>query len=245
IATHVVTGILYGAKPFFVFDRDVSEEEHHQDIEGYLKLMINKIPSVSIGGSGSVKLEDTDVKKEVLSGENALCYVFTSLGVDEPYLTALSDYLKETPMDNSDDLHSLDVEKEQWYASKDVGDGMRTKAKLFSEFAEANKENKNTKFLIVALTDEDQEGSTIYLYKGGFTISENFKPPSRPETVFDTNHSRVTLKISPPRFGAENITSYSVEYCVHGEDAWKQTTARQTGEVTVTITTRDRGPKFS
>ncbi|KAK1879479.1 Neoverrucotoxin subunit beta [Dissostichus eleginoides] len=47
IATHVVTGILYGAQAFFVFDREVSVNENHQDIQGNLKVMIKNIPSLS------------------------------------------------------------------------------------------------------------------------------------------------------------------------------------------------------
>ncbi|KAK2896089.1 hypothetical protein Q8A73_015577 [Channa argus] len=423
IATHVVTGILYGAQAFFVFDREVSDDENHQDIEGHLKVMINKIPSVGIEGDGSLKLEDTEIRKvekfscrfygdflldktpasykdavevyqslpkllgadgenavpmkvwllpltsldssaaklvrqisavyveeaqtvledlkeveircndalkvtqqfleivkklktfkelcsgyklefqknlakilpsirgggeeeavlaeilekrhsspfnntslnewidckvrevytvvsftnmmkntkivpsqiglykDILSTEHALCFVFTSLESPEPYLSALSDYLK----DPSKSVDPQDVEREQWYASKEIAGQMRTKAKLFSDFAEANKENQNIKFLTVGLKDEKQKGSSIYLYKDGFSVSENFEPPSKPETVTvsDINHNCVTLKVSPPRFGAENISSYSVEYCVSGEDGWQRETASTPGEVTV------------
>ncbi|KAM4552062.1 stonustoxin subunit alpha-like [Odontesthes bonariensis] len=435
IATHVVTGVLYGAKAFFVFDRDVSDDENHQDIEGYLKVMINKIPSVGIGGSGSVKLEETDKEKvekfscrfhgdfllektpstfegaievyqslskllgengenavpmkvwlfpltnlnskaaklvrqiseefvddaqavledlkevdigcsdalkastteqfpeigkklkrfkemsgefkvefqrnlakmlpsirgggaeeaalaeilekrvsspfnntslnewldckeremytvmsvtglmknirkvtsqidlykEVLSVEHAVCFVFTSLGEDEPYLSALSNYLKGTQPGDPQDPQSPDVEKEQWYASKEVMDAMRTKAKLFSDFAEANKENKNTKFLTAGLTDETHKGSTIYLYKDGFTVSENFEPPSKPESVTAAliSPNSVILKISPPRYGAENITSYSAEFCISGEDEWKQKEGKEAGGFTVSGLTSD------
>ncbi|XP_005953361.2 uncharacterized protein LOC102304485 [Haplochromis burtoni] len=192
-----------------------------------------------------------DLYKESLSAEHVVCFVFTSLGKDEPYLSALSRYLKGTNQPNllvslfsfifnvfhqkSQDPHTHDVEKEQWYASKEVTAEMWRKAKLFSDFAEANEENKNMKFLTVGLTNETQEGSSIYLYEGGFAVSENFEPPSKPETVTaaDINHNSVTLKISPPRFGAENITSYSVEYCVSGEDGWQQKTEAKAEEVTV------------
>ncbi|XP_026169471.1 uncharacterized protein LOC113134349 isoform X2 [Mastacembelus armatus] len=426
IATHVVTGILYGAQAFFVFDREVSEKENHQDIQGNLKVMIKKIPCFAIEGEGSLKMEDKDianvekfsckfhgdfsleknpvtfqdavevykslpkllgangenavpvkvwllplasldsaaaklvrqisirlvqesqtvledfsdlemrcndalrsttaqqfpqvckklktfkemcsefklefqrtlakklpsirgggeeeavlaeilkkrhsspfnseklkewmdckdreicilktftnmmkntkivpspngVHEEILSAENAVCFAFTSLGRDEPYLSALSNYLKGTPESNP---HTHDIEKEQWYLSNKVADEMRKKAKLFSDFAEANKENKNVKFLTVGLTNETQKGSSIYLYKDGLSVGENFEPPSKPEavTVCDINHNSVTLKISPPRFGAENITSYSVEYCVSGEDGWQQSTVSKAEEVTV------------
>ncbi len=114
---------------------------------------------------------------------------------------------------------------------------MRLKAKPFSDFAEANKEDKNIKFLTVGSTHETQKGSSIYIYKDGTLDGDNFEPPSKPETVTvsDINSNSVTLKISPPRSGAENITSYSVEYCVSGEDGWQQKTASDTEEVTVTV----------
>nr|XP_046263751.1 uncharacterized protein LOC124069072 [Scatophagus argus] len=430
LATHVVTGILYGAQAFFVFDREVSEKEDHQDIEGNLKVMLKKIPCLAIEGKGSLKMEDKDkahvdkfscsffgdfslqktptsfedaiqvyqslpkllgangenavpvkvwllpltsldssaaklvrqisirlvqesqsvledfselemrcndilktttaqqfpqvgkkiktfkemcsefklefqrvlatklpairgggeeesvlaeilkkrlsspfnsknlnewmdckereicilksfttmmkntkilpsqngLDEDVFSAEHALCFVFTSLGNAEPYLSALSNYLKETPKPGDPQYsHTQDIEKDQWYLSKEVADAMRNKAKLFSDFAEANMEKKNIKFLTIGLTNETQKGSSIYLYKDGFSVSENFEPPSKPETVTasDITHNSVTLKISPPTFGAENITSYSVEYRVSGEDGWQQKTESNAKEITV------------
>ncbi|XP_067463014.1 verrucotoxin subunit beta-like [Thunnus thynnus] len=430
IATHVVTGILYGAQAFFVFDREVSDEESHQDIHGNMKVMIKKIPTITVGGEGSVQMETKDIEKvekfsckfhgdfllkktptsfqdaiqvyqslpqllgtngenavpmkvwlmplvsldssaaklvrqisislvqktqsvledftelemrcndamrtttaqqfpqigkklkifaefcseyklefqqnlanklpsirgggeeeavlaeilkkrhsspfnntslnewmdckeremrrlkiftnmmkntkivpsenvldeEILCAEHAVCFVFTSLGSAEPYLSALSNYLEETfKPDKPQYPQTDDVEKEQWYASKEVSDAMRHKAKLFSDFAEANKEKKNIKFLTVGLTNETQRGSSIYVYEDGFSVSENFELPSKPETVTagDVTHNSVTLKICPPRFGGENITSYSVEYCVSGEDGWQQKPAPKAEEVTV------------
>ncbi|XP_030266652.1 uncharacterized protein LOC115577936 [Sparus aurata] len=441
LATHVVTGVLYGAQAFFVFDREVSEKEDHQDIEGNLKVMIKKIPRLAIEGEGSLKMEDkdrekvekfscrffgdfslqktltsfqdaiqvyqslstllgangenavpmkvwmlpltcldssaaklvrqisltlvkksqsvleyfselemrcndalktttvqqfpqigtkiktfkemcsefklefqqslakklpsirgggeeeavlaeilkkihsspfnskdlnkwmdckereihtlksftnmmkntkivssqTDLYKESLSADHTVCFVFTSLGSDEPYLSTLSEYLEETTKpDKARWSCTHDVEKEQWYASREVADKMRSKAKLFSDFAEANKENKNIKFLAAGLTDETQKGSSIYLYKDGFSVTENFEPPSKPETltVRDINHNSVTLKISPSKFGAENIISYSVEYCVSGQDGWKEKTASGAEEVTVSDLSPNTEYKF-
>ena len=57
LATHVVTGILYGAQAFFVFDREVSGKEDRQDIEGNLKVIIKKIPTLKIEGQGSLANE--------------------------------------------------------------------------------------------------------------------------------------------------------------------------------------------
>ncbi|XP_034006744.1 uncharacterized protein LOC117498712 [Trematomus bernacchii] len=426
IATHVVTGILYGAKAFLVFDREVSVNENHQDIQGDLKVIIKKIPCFSIEGEGSLKMEDkdkkkvenvscrfigdfliqkpptsfqdaievyqslpkllgangenavpvkvwllpltcldssaaklvrqisiglveecqsvledfsnlemrcndalrtqtaqqfpqigkklktfkqkcsefklefqqtlakklpsirgggeeeavlaeelrktcsspfnskdlnewmdckeieiytvmsltdmmtntkiissqTDLYKESFQAEQAVCFVFTSLGSDEPYLSTLSNYLQQTPkLDDAQDPPPPD----QWYNSRREMEAMGHKVKLFSDFAEANKENKNITFLTVGLTNETQRGASICLYTDGLSVTENFEPPSKPATVTgsDINHNSVTLNISPPRFGAEDISSYSVEYCVSGKDDWKQKTASKAEEVTV------------
>ncbi|KAK5889622.1 hypothetical protein CesoFtcFv8_015612 [Champsocephalus esox] len=175
---------------------------------------------------------ENDLHETILKAEQAVCFVFTSLGSDEPYLSTLSNYLKQTPKpDDAQDPHPPD----QWHNSRREMEAMRHKAKLFSDFAEANKENKNITFLTVGLTNETQKGSSIYLYTDGLSVNEDFEPPSKPAAVTgsDINHSSVTLNISPPRFGAEDITSYSVEYCVRGEDGWKQETAPRAEEVTV------------
>uniref|UniRef100_H3ADB5 Uncharacterized protein n=1 Tax=Latimeria chalumnae TaxID=7897 RepID=H3ADB5_LATCH len=59
-ATHVVTAILYGAQAFFVFDRMVSADENKQDIQGFMKGMINKIPKIEVSGQGSVHIKEQD-----------------------------------------------------------------------------------------------------------------------------------------------------------------------------------------
>ncbi|KAJ3602036.1 hypothetical protein NHX12_029796 [Muraenolepis orangiensis] len=62
-ATHVVTGILYGSHAFFVLDREVSEKENRQEIEGNLQVLIRKIPMLDIEGKGALKMEDADFAK--------------------------------------------------------------------------------------------------------------------------------------------------------------------------------------
>ncbi|KAF3857693.1 hypothetical protein F7725_010894 [Dissostichus mawsoni] len=168
---------------------------------------------------------ENDFHEEILKAEHAVCFVFTSLGSDEPYLSTLSNYLQQTP-DDAQDPHPPD----QWYNSRKKGKQCGRK-----QSSSANKENKNITFLTVGLTNETQKGASIYLYTDGFSANENFEPPSKPATVTgsDINHNSVTLNISPPRFGAEDISSYSVEYCVSGEDDWKQETASKVEEVPV------------
>ncbi|XP_059197157.1 stonustoxin subunit beta-like [Centropristis striata] len=59
-ATHVVTGILYGANAFFVFDSQKLDTSSVQDIQGSMEAVIKKIPSFSIEGKVDIKLTDEE-----------------------------------------------------------------------------------------------------------------------------------------------------------------------------------------
>ncbi|XP_072531266.1 uncharacterized protein [Salminus brasiliensis] len=59
-ATHVVTGLLYGAQAFFVFDQEVSSHQNHQEIQGTLQACIKKIPFVSVEGEASLKMTEAE-----------------------------------------------------------------------------------------------------------------------------------------------------------------------------------------
>uniref|UniRef100_A0A8C8F5J3 Fibronectin type-III domain-containing protein n=3 Tax=Oncorhynchus tshawytscha TaxID=74940 RepID=A0A8C8F5J3_ONCTS len=59
-STHVVTGLLYGAQAFFVFDQEVSSGENHQDIQGNLQVTIKKIPHMTIEGQGNLKMSEDE-----------------------------------------------------------------------------------------------------------------------------------------------------------------------------------------
>ncbi|XP_036938331.1 neoverrucotoxin subunit beta-like [Acanthopagrus latus] len=59
-ATHVVTGILYGANAFFVFDSEKLEASSVQDIQGHMEAVIKKIPSFNIEGSITAQLTEEE-----------------------------------------------------------------------------------------------------------------------------------------------------------------------------------------
>ncbi|XP_054647189.1 stonustoxin subunit beta-like [Dunckerocampus dactyliophorus] len=59
-ATHIVTGILYGANSVFVFDSEKLESSSVQDIQGNMEVVIRKIPSFSIEGSARVHLSEEE-----------------------------------------------------------------------------------------------------------------------------------------------------------------------------------------
>ncbi|KAF3853098.1 hypothetical protein F7725_013786 [Dissostichus mawsoni] len=60
LATHVVTGILYGANSFFVFDSEKLENSEVQKIEDSMQAVINKIYSLNIEGKVDIKLTDEE-----------------------------------------------------------------------------------------------------------------------------------------------------------------------------------------
>ncbi|CAF1299996.1 unnamed protein product [Rotaria sordida] len=60
IATHVVTGVLYGAEAFFIFDRVISEEENKKEVAGTLHAVINKIPMCKIEAEVKLNLNENE-----------------------------------------------------------------------------------------------------------------------------------------------------------------------------------------
>ncbi|KAK9524572.1 hypothetical protein VZT92_016954 [Zoarces viviparus] len=59
-ATHVVTGILYGANSFFVFDSEKLDASSVKDIQVNMKAAINKIPIFSVEAEVGVKMTDEE-----------------------------------------------------------------------------------------------------------------------------------------------------------------------------------------
>uniref|UniRef100_A0A8C6SIZ6 Fibronectin type-III domain-containing protein n=1 Tax=Neogobius melanostomus TaxID=47308 RepID=A0A8C6SIZ6_9GOBI len=171
---------------------------------------------------------------KVCDSEKALVFVLTSLDSTEPFLSELEQHLKGSKSNSSDA-----PEPRRWYSSEDmIYTTVRRKAKLFSDFAEANKDKakKSLQFLVVGLADKNQEGSAIYLYEDGGLISKNVELPSKPGplTVGEVTHNTVSLHFSAPSEGAHSVTEYRVEFSEKGKEEWNQQLQAEAGEVTVT-----------
>ncbi|XP_039374203.1 stonustoxin subunit alpha-like [Mauremys reevesii] len=82
-ATHVVTAVLYGAQAFFVFDREVSSSESVEEIQGNMKLMVEKLPKISGGGEGPVKME----YKKASKAENFSCTFYGDFALENNPVT--------------------------------------------------------------------------------------------------------------------------------------------------------------
>jgi hypothetical protein len=57
--THVVTSITWGLNAFLVFEYQLAEHESTENIYGELKLTVSAIPGLSVSGSGSVNLTES------------------------------------------------------------------------------------------------------------------------------------------------------------------------------------------
>ncbi|XP_003388519.1 PREDICTED: verrucotoxin subunit beta-like [Amphimedon queenslandica] len=63
-ATHVVTGITYGAEAFFIFDREVATNENHCNIQGKMEILVETIPKISkVKGGVALNIGDQDKKE--------------------------------------------------------------------------------------------------------------------------------------------------------------------------------------
>ncbi|EMP26674.1 Neoverrucotoxin subunit beta [Chelonia mydas] len=82
-ATHVVTAVQFGAQAFFVFDREVSSSESVQEIEGNMKLMVEKIPKFSGGGEVSAEKKNKEVEKS----ENFSCKFYGDFALENNPVT--------------------------------------------------------------------------------------------------------------------------------------------------------------
>lgn len=175
---------------------------------------------------------------------NAVCFVFTSLESDEPYLSALDKYLRDVQSDEPSP-RPKDIEKEQWLTSPYVREAVKQRAKLFSDFAEANLDTEDVQFLVVGFKNESHPGSTIYLYEDGFEKSDNFEPPTKPEEVKvdEVTHNSVRVSFYAPICGAEVVTGYRLEHCEAGGE-WKQQTEAKAGTVIITGLTPDTEYSF-
>ena len=79
IATDVVVGILYGAKAFMVFDKEVSKDESLQEVHGNMEVLVKSLPGISIDGHGSVNITEGQKKNT----ENMKCKMYGDFRTNE------------------------------------------------------------------------------------------------------------------------------------------------------------------
>ncbi|XP_067865189.1 neoverrucotoxin subunit alpha-like [Heterodontus francisci] len=137
-----------------------------------------------------------ELDREILDPyyQSVVCFTFLSLHREEPYLSALSGHLKElitSHMKNPPKTQDMKEEKsELWFNKTSVCKQIREQARLFADFANANKNQKKTKFIVASVPSQACDGATIYRYEDGTEISNQYHLPSkldRPTIAFQGN----------------------------------------------------------
>ncbi|XP_028397231.1 uncharacterized protein LOC114521042 [Dendronephthya gigantea] len=79
MATDVVVGILYGAKAFMVFDKEVSKNESVKKLHGKMDVLVKSLAGISVDGHGSLDMTE-DQKK---TSENMRCQMYGDFRTNE------------------------------------------------------------------------------------------------------------------------------------------------------------------
>ncbi|RVE59287.1 hypothetical protein OJAV_G00186920 [Oryzias javanicus] len=115
-----------------------------------------------------------ELDREVLAPgvEDALCFVFTSLETEDPYLKQMEKYLRCHEREKPSSV--TPPTKDHWFFKDQIFTDMRQKAKEFSSFFNNLKSSKKFRFVIAALPNQEHEGATIYHYRDGRMKTEDF-----------------------------------------------------------------------
>ncbi|XP_056606887.1 neoverrucotoxin subunit alpha-like [Triplophysa dalaica] len=111
--------------------------------------------------------------------DHALCFVFTSVERDDPYLENMTKYLYSHEPQSDENVTTED----QWYISEGVH--IRDKAKAFRDFTSTLRNSSSFTFLIAFIPNTKYKGATIYHYKDGILITDDFSQPRIPEVMND------------------------------------------------------------
>ncbi|XP_051781789.1 LOW QUALITY PROTEIN: uncharacterized protein LOC114641179 [Erpetoichthys calabaricus] len=173
-----------------------------------LRSFFNRIKEMKL----DIVINDLDTLIYNTSIKNIVCFTFTSLHVCQPYMSEMKRYLQAPSRKSS--YHLSEPSEEL------IIQNFRQHSQRFIEFAEINQSSKTTKFLVHSIPDVKYFGATIYLYKCGCLINQNFQLPSKPETlvVDSQTEDSVTLKLRPPKCDLEG---YRVEYKRLEDEEWK------------------------
>ncbi|XP_076616622.1 neoverrucotoxin subunit alpha-like [Chaetodon auriga] len=170
-----------------VLDQRDKSPFSHDELSKWLDLkerQINIIRSCVNTMEGiTIVQSQSELDKEVLAPgvDHALCFVFTSLGTADPGLDAMASYLDST--------NKGSAKEDMWYYLGGVITKMREKAKIVHDLAEALKNNRRFRFLVASFDNKKHAGATIYHYKEGILVTDDFIKPDPPLIVENIRYS--------------------------------------------------------
>ncbi len=154
-----------------------------------------------------------------------ICLSFKIAPNDDEHLKQMRAYL------NSQDACQPLSHVTPWFKNKELMGNMRRQVRQFTMFAEANKENDRTKFIVTECDDEDYKcGSAIQLFENG--MPEEFDPPGNPDKInssFESiTNSSVHLEWSKPEYGSKSVEHFTILYGLESDpsEVWKKKTTK-------------------
>nr|BAK18814.1 pvtoxin-a [Pterois volitans] len=122
-----------------------------------------------------VVLSESEMFRELLDSnvKHAVCYVFTFVTDQDPFLKVLTDYL-DSP--DSRPKRTRPPATEYWYASDTIPEMMRDKAHIFYNLAK-EMDNRRVRFLVASIVNPKQEGAGIHYYRENILIEQEFLQP--------------------------------------------------------------------
>ncbi|XP_063337968.1 stonustoxin subunit beta-like [Pelmatolapia mariae] len=110
--------------------------------------------------------------------DDVLSFVFTSVETDDPYLDQMEKYLHSH---DSHDKSFTPPTKDHWFFSVEVVANLRQKAEEFCSIAKGLKSSSRFSFIVGLKTNKKYKGATIYHYRKGRQVTEEFSKPAVPD----------------------------------------------------------------
>ncbi|KAF4115104.1 stonustoxin subunit alpha-like [Onychostoma macrolepis] len=183
------------------------------DAKSELYLLNN--PSKTLIG---INTEDSDRLNGILLDPDinvVVCLTFTSLKYKDPYLSTLKEFQisdKFKQLNEKINLPSVTSDIRKWFKDPDVIAKMRENLFVFKKFSEANKNEKNIRFIISAISNPSIPGSSIYLYENGKLTDTQFQPVSKPPTPIVKSVQAQTVSLKLQKSPTGETVKYRVEY---------------------------------
>uniref|UniRef100_A0A8C1NAL4 Uncharacterized protein n=1 Tax=Cyprinus carpio TaxID=7962 RepID=A0A8C1NAL4_CYPCA len=130
-----------------------------------------------------VRIEDSDGLNSILVNPDflgVLCFTFTSLKYEDPYLSALKEYLTTDRFKELDGEHSMYpvASIRKWFKDSDLMAKMRFNVNLLKTLLKPF-EGQKVLFIISAISDASNPGSSIYMYELGQLTEKQYQYPFR------------------------------------------------------------------
>ncbi|CAF1519844.1 unnamed protein product [Didymodactylos carnosus] len=153
--------------------------------------------------------------------EFTLCLVIHLIEKNDSLLNEMYQYLHDTTYE----LNCQNTTPVHWIDQQVVIDSIRTNIRLFLEYAKANSNKQNIKFVVDEQYSDERNmarGVSVILYQNG--ISVDFQIASKPGKPIETGvtSQSITLKWSKPNYGSQSVQQYKIYYQKNPDDQWTQ-----------------------